>query len=83
MVQENWAHLRLSVCFSPRRVGSDQGSVDWRLSAKPPGRGWSERDTVAFGSERVDGIAWPPSRDDMLALMAEVLMGVRWTEPPF
>lgn len=83
MSQENWAHLRLSVAYVPRRGVRGQGHVDWRLSAKAPGDEWSLRDTVAFGSEPVDGVGWPPSRDDMLALMTEVLMGVRWEEPPF
>lgn len=83
MVQENWAHLRLSVHFTPARGARRGGTVDWRLHAKPPGGEWSTRDVVAHGSERVDGVPWPPSRDDMLALMTEVLMGIRWTEPPF
>ena len=83
MAQENWAHLRLSVAFSPRRGSSGKGTVDWRLSAKPPGADWTARDTVAHGSDAVDGVPWPPSRDDMLAMMTEVLMGIRWAEPPF
>lgn len=87
MAQENWAHLRLSVAFIPRRGAGHQGTVDWRLSAKAPGGDWTERDTVAFGSDSVHGVPWPPSRDDMLAMMTEVLMGIRWTpgegDPPF
>lgn len=83
MAQENWAHLRLSVHLIPRSGARDRATVDWRLSAKPPGGDWTTRDTVALGSDRVDGISWPPSRDDMLALMTEVLMGIRWEEPPF
>lgn len=83
MSQENWANVRLTVTYIPRQGPGRRGTCDWRLSAKAPGGDWTMRDTVAFGSEAVDGIGWPPSRDDMLALATEVLMGVRWDEPPF
>lgn len=83
MASENWANLRLSISYVPARGWAGKGHVDWRLSAKPPGQGWDTRSDVAFGSEPVGGIGWPPSRDDMLALMTEVLMGIRWDEPPF
>jgi hypothetical protein len=83
---EHWANLRLSISYIPAR-GTRRGHVDWRLSAKPPNRTWDERFTVAFGSELVDGVGWPPSREDMLAMMTEVLMGIRWESaddsPPF
>lgn len=81
MTTENWANIRLSVSYVPDRQVAGRGRCEWRLSAKPPGADWTLRDTVAFGAERVDGVAWPPSRDDMLAMATEVLLGVRWVEP--
>lgn len=87
MAEENWAHIRLSVTLHPSRMGALDASLHWRLEAKPPSGDWTMRHTVAFGAERVEGLGWPPSRDDMLAAMTEVLMGIRWTaegaEPPF
>lgn len=83
MAEENWANVRLSVTYVPDRGAPMRGRCEWRLSAKPPHGDWTMRDTVAFGAEKVDGVAWPPSRDEMLALVTEVLMGLRWEEPPF
>lgn len=84
MATENWAHLRLTVQLVPTGgFGSTRARLYWRLSAKPPGGDWTQRDDVALGQEIVEGVPWPPSRDDMLAAMTEVLMGVRWSEPPF
>lgn len=84
MVQENWANLRLTVQLVPTGgFGSQRARLYWRLSAKAPSEAWDRRSDVALGQEIVEGVPWPPSRDDMLAAMTEVLMGVRWTEPPF
>lgn len=80
MAGTGWAHVQLGVSVHPDRSRPGQLCVDWRLSAKAPSEQWSVRSTVAHGSERVDGCAWPPSRDDVLACMTEVLMGIRWTE---
>lgn len=81
MAANNWAHVRLSVQMHPRSRAGFPMCLDWRLEAKAPGDEWSLRSTVAFGSEKIDGLVWPVSRDDMLAAMVEVLMGVRWESP--
>lgn len=79
MSANNWAHLRISASIHPStRQGAGTLCVDWRFEAKPPGEQWTARATEAFGSERVQGVPWPPSRDDALAILTEVLMGVRW-----
>lgn len=84
MSANNWAHVRLSVSLHPNsRKGEGALCVDWRLHAKAPSEQWTERAVVAHGSDHVVGVPWPPSRDDVLAAMVEVLMGVRWSEPPF
>lgn len=83
MATENWANVRLSISYVPASRSHLKGHVNWRLSAKAPGDGWDKRADVAFGTDLVDGVGWPPSRDDMLAMMTEVLMGIRWEEPPF
>lgn len=79
MAADNWAHVQLGVSIHPSHRGDRVLCVDWRLSAKAPSEQWTTRSTVAHGSERVQGVAWPLSRDDALACMVEVLMGVRWT----
>lgn len=76
--QENWANARLSVTIERRYGGGCR--VDWRLSVKPPSASWDVRSTVAHGSENLAGVTYPPSRDEVLAAMVEVLMGIRWTE---
>lgn len=84
MAGNNWADVRLSASIHPNSFGGGQSlCVDWRLSSKAPGATWDERATVAFGSEAVAGIPWPPSREDALAVLTEVLMGIRWEAPPF
>lgn len=84
MAKNEWADVRLTCAIHPNRfAGPNSLCVDWRLTAKAPGEQWTERSTVAMGSEPVAGVPWPVSRDDALAVMTEVLMGVRWEEPPF
>lgn len=84
MARNNWANIRLSVSVHPN-TSKGQGALcaDWRLYAKAPNENWTEGSTVAMGSEDVAGVQWPLTRDDALAIMTEVLMGVRWEEPPF
>ena len=72
-----FAHVRLGVQYHPNhRTG--RHCLHYRLEAKAPGEEWSTRSTVVHGTEHLDGASWPPSRDDMLAMMVEVLMGIRW-----
>lgn len=82
MARDQWVNLRLTVQYHPAKQGS-RACVHYRLMAKPPSEPWTELATVAMGRDDVDGVPWPPSRDDALALMTEVLMGIRWDEPPF
>lgn len=72
-----YVNLRLSVQFHRGR-GRGEDCVHYRLMAKPPGEAWTELSTVALGRERVTELQWPPSRDDALAIMNEVLLGLRW-----
>lgn len=78
MAEENWADVRLSVSIQPTRDPKHPTRADWRLWAKAPGRPWTEREVVAHGSDRVAAMKYPPSREDMLAVMIEVLLGIRW-----
>lgn len=82
MAANNWAHVRLSASIHPtgRRGQHGELCVDWRLEAKAPGDEWTLRSTVRFGSERLAGIPWPPSRDDALAVLMELVMGCRWED---
>lgn len=77
---QQWAHLRISCSIHPSSSGRNVLCADWRFEAKAPGDQWTQRATVAFGSERVQGIPWPPSRDDALAVLTELLLGVRWDD---
>lgn len=74
----NYAQVRLNVSIAPGRVEGRPAHLDWRLEAKNPGENWSLRHTVGFGSQRV-AVAYPPCRDDMLALLVELLMSMHWT----
>lgn len=74
---ENWVMVRLTaVIEGTGRFAPPQ--VSWRLEAKPPGGSWTTRHTVAFGREKLAELQWPPSRDDALAILTEVLLGIRW-----
>lgn len=80
MPANNWAHARISVSLHPSSRGPGTLCADWRLEAKAPGDEWTLRSTVRFGSERLQGMAWPPSRDDVLAVLVELLLGCRWED---
>lgn len=79
MPANNWSHVRLAVQLHPSAGEEERSCLHWRLEAKAPGDEWTLRSTVGFGQALVHGQPWPPSRDDMLAAMVELLMAARWT----
>lgn len=74
----NYAQVKLTVTVEPGMREGRPPRLDWRLWAKAPAEEWSIKHSVGHGSTPV-ATAYPPSRDDMLALMIELLMSMEWT----
>lgn len=79
----HYAQVQLTVTLIRPRRADAPSYVDWRLAAKAPEEDWTLRHTVAFGHDAA-AVSYPPSKDDMLALMVEVLLGLGADgSPPF
>lgn len=84
MAEDNWANIRVSVSIHPAtRFAPNEWCLDYRVSAKAPSEAWTEAHVVAHGTHRVPADRWPPTKAAALAAVDDVVMTLRWQDPPF